>query len=101
MIYEKLDKLFTHYLYKENSKDEISAFRNQFEVIFSFFRDEIEDEVGTTNYELLDDIYMAFDSYEPDENIRACDKYCIGEAELMDKIRKIYKKISILQKKGG
>lgn len=43
---------------------------------------------------------MAFDSYEPDENIRACDKYCIGEAELMDKIRKIYKKISILQKRG-
>lgn len=95
MIFEKISELFSHYLSKEISKDEISSFQAQFELLFDSFRDEIENEIGKVNYELLDDIYMAFDSYEPDENIRVDDKHCIDEAELLDKIREIYKKISI------
>ena len=93
MIFEKINDLFTHYLYKEVSKDEIYHFQYQFEVLFSCFRKEIQDEIGSKNYELLDSIYMFFDSYEPDENIRTYDKYCIDEVTLINKVRGAYEKI--------
>lgn len=95
MIFEKIKQLFEYYLNKKISKEEVAEFQNQFEVLFTFFRNEIENEIGSKNYELLDLIYMAFDSYEPSEQIRACDKFCIDEVKLMEKIREIYKKISI------
>ncbi len=44
MIYKKLQNLFSHYLYKDNSKEELEAFRNQYEMIFDTFRDELIDE---------------------------------------------------------
>lgn len=93
MIYEKIETLLLHYLYKENLKEEIIEFRNQFEAIFDCFRNELRKEVGTKKYELLDEIYMFFDSYEPNEEIRAYEKYCIDEVTLMQKIKMFYIKL--------
>ena len=90
MIFEKLQKLFSHYLYKENSEEEIAEFQKQFEVIFDTFRQELRAEVGEIKYEMLDQIYMTFDSYEPDENMRLNDKYCIDQKTLMARIKEIY-----------
>ncbi len=96
MIFEKIKKLFSHYLYKENSKEELVEFRKQFEVIFDFFRQELEDEIGTEKYELFDEIYMIFELYESDEKIRMSENYCIDENTLICKIRKIYERIIVL-----
>lgn len=94
MIFEKLQKLFSHYLYKENSEEEIAEFQKQFEVIFDTFRQELRAEVGEIKYEMLDQIYMLFDSYEPSEDIRINDKYCIDQKTLMAKIEKTYNEIT-------
>jgi hypothetical protein len=93
MIFEKIDKLLKYYLGKDISKDEILEFQKQFEVIFSSFRDELKNEVGIHNYEILDSIFMAFDSYEPNEEIRKTDKYCIDEYSLITKIKNEYESI--------
>lgn len=90
MIFEKIDKLLRHYIGKDISKDEILEFQKQFDVIFSSFRDELKNEVGIHNYEILDSIFMAFDSYEPNEEIRKTDKYCIDEDSLLKKIKNAY-----------
>lgn len=95
MIFEKVDRLFKYYLYKEVSKEEILEFRKQYEVIFENFRDELEVEIGTVNYEILDSIYMIFDSYEPDEKIRADDEHCINEANLLKNVKTSYESIKI------
>ena len=96
MIFEKLQKLFSHYLYKENSEEEIAEFQKQFEVIFDTFRQELQAEVGEIKYELMDRIYMTFDSYEPDENIRLNDKYCIDQKTLMVKIKELYNETTLV-----
>ena len=93
MIFEKIDKLIRYYLGKNISKDEILEFQIQFEVIFSNFRDELENEIGIYKYEILDSIYMAFDSYEPNEEIRKDDKFCIDEYSLITKIKNAYESI--------
>lgn len=36
--------MFSHYLYRNNSKEELEAFRNQYEMIFDTFRSELIDE---------------------------------------------------------
>jgi hypothetical protein len=93
MIYEKLIQIINHYINKELSKDEISAFKNQFEVIYSNFSDELEKEIEVEKFEILDSIYLYFDSYEPNELIRDEDPYCINENDLIEKIKGIYKKL--------
>ncbi len=93
MIFDKIKKLFSYYLYKENTEEEIVEFRIQYEVIFDCFRQEIIDEIGTKKYEILDDIYMIFDSYEPDEKIRINEGYCINETTLMYRVKELYEKI--------
>lgn len=93
MIFEKIDKLFKHYLYKEVSKDEILEFQKQFEVLFANFRDELDAEIGAVNYEILDSIFMIFDSYEPDVEIRMSDKHCIDEVDLIREIKCAYERI--------
>ncbi len=82
--------MFSHYLYRNNSKEELEAFRNQYEMIFDTFRSELIDETGTERYELLDDIYMLFDLYEPDKRIREQESFCIDETELIRRIKSIY-----------
>lgn len=93
MIFEKIDKLLKHYIGRDVSKDEILEFQKQFEVIFSNFRDELEAEIGIRNYEILDSIFMAFDSYEPNEEIREVDKHCIDEDSLIAKVKDAYERI--------
>lgn len=93
MIFEKIDNLIRYYLGKNISKDEIIEFQNQFEVIFSSFRDELKNEIGIYKYEILDSIYMAFDSYEPNEEIRKDAKFCIDEKSLITKIENAYESI--------
>ncbi len=44
-------------------------------------------------FELLDDINMICDSFEPKEAIRAGDSYCIDEETLRQKVHDIYTKI--------
>lgn len=95
MIYEKLMEISKHYIYRELLKEEVIAFRDQFEIIFSNFSKELEKEVSTEEYELLDSIYLAFDSYEPNELIRTNEKYCIDEKELINKIKYIMEKIEM------
>lgn len=63
-------------------------------MIFSSFREELEAEIGIEKYEILDSIFMAFDSYEPNEKIRASEKYCIDEVALIGKVKEAYEKIS-------
>lgn len=96
VIFEKIEGLILHYICKENSKEEISEFQKQFEVLFDYFREELVDEIGTEKYELLDDIYLAFDQYEPNEIIREEENYCIDEFTLIRKIKKIYEKLKEL-----
>lgn len=93
MIFEKIDKLLNHYIGRAVSKDEILEFQKQFEVIFSSFRDELEAEIGIRNYEVLDSIFMAFDLYEPNDEIREADKHCIDEDCLIAKIKAAYERI--------
>ncbi|MBI9051171.1 MAG: hypothetical protein JEZ00_17240 [Anaerolineaceae bacterium] len=93
MIYEKLVQIISHYINKELSMDEILAFKNQFEVIYSNFTNELEKEIEIEKYEILDSIYMHFDSNEPNEQIRENDQYCIDENELIDNIKDTYNKL--------
>ncbi len=93
MIFEKIDKLLKHYIGRDVSKDEILEFQKQFEVIFSSFRDELVAEIGIRNYEILDSIFMAFDSYEPNEEIREADNHCIDEDCLIAKVKDAYERI--------
>ncbi len=95
MIFEKINKLLAFYLQKNVSKEDVVEFQTCFEVIFSSFRDEIEDEVGIENYEVLDEMYLIFDAYEPDQNIRSYDNHCLDEQTVMSKIREMYKKLDI------
>ncbi len=93
MIYEKLHALLTHYLAKENTTDELLAFQTQFTVLFDFFRAELKDEVGLQALELLDEMYMALDAYEPNAEIRACERYCIDAPTLMHKLQTVARKL--------
>lgn len=96
MIYEKIELLFSRYFNDSTlDKEKIYWLQVQYEVLFDFFRDELEAEVGSVNYGFLDDIYMTFDRYEPDENIRADDNCCIGEKELIEKVKALYAKIEL------
>lgn len=95
VIFEKNNKLLAFYLQKNVSKEDVVEFQTCFEVIFSSFRDEIEDEVGIENYEVLDEMYLIFDAYEPDQNIRSYDNHCLDEQTVMSKIREMYKKLDI------
>ncbi len=95
MIFEKIITLFDHYLYKDNSDEEMLEFQKQFEVIFDLFRKEIKLEIGEKKYELLDDIYMIFDLYESNEEIRSNEPYCLDKAEVTQRIKDKYQKITI------
>lgn len=95
VIFEKINNLLTFYLQKNVSKEDVVEFQTYFEVIFSSFRDEIENEVGIENYEVLDEMYLIFDAYEPDENIRSSDNHCLDEQAVISKIREMYKKLNI------
>lgn len=95
MIFEKIITLFDHYLSKDNSDEEMLEFQKQFEVIFDLFRKEIKSEIGEKKYELLDDIYMIFDLYESNAEIRANEPYCLDKAAVTQRIKDKYQKITI------
>ena len=86
MISKKLIELSKCYLSADRTKDELVAFCNQYDVIFSNFTDEIERECEKDTFAVLDKIFMLCDSYEPNEEIRQDEPYCIGEDELQRKV---------------
>lgn len=94
MIYNRILKLLSYYLCKENTKEELLEFRNQFEELYDTYRDELYDEIGQYKYELLDDIYMIFDSYEEEEAIREYDQNCIDEVTLLSRIKIVFEKLT-------
>ena len=51
MIFEKIITLFDHYLYKDNSDEEMLEFQKQFEVIFDLFRKEIKFETRLDRFQ--------------------------------------------------
>lgn len=93
MIFKKIELLFSRYFHKDNSPEELTVFRTEFETIFDYFRDELEAELGRKRFELLYEIYMIFDMYEPDENIRENDNHCIDEERLLKVIKEKYGEI--------
>lgn len=93
MISKKLIELAKYYTSEKKSKDELISFCNQFDVIFSNFINEIEKEVGESNFSLLDEIFMICDFYESNEDIRKKELYCINEDELQHKVSTALAKI--------
>ncbi|WP_430885739.1 hypothetical protein [Fusibacter sp. JL216-2] len=96
MIYEKLIELSNHYSAQERSNEEIEAFCNQFDVIYSNFSDELEKECSKEVFSLLDEIFMLCDSFEPNKDILAEEPYCIDEKELQRNLKVILSKIEKL-----
>ncbi len=93
MIAEKLVELSKYYMNQIRCKDELIAFCNQYDVIYSNFTSELEQECTSELFKLFDIVFMLCDSYEPDRVIRQNEPYCIGEEELQKKVYDILKKI--------
>lgn len=96
MIREKLIELLSHYIAHERSNEEIEAFCNQFDVIYSNFTDELEKECSKEEFSLLDEIFMLCDSFEPNKDILEDEPYCIDEIELQRNLKVILSKIEKL-----
>ncbi len=96
MIREKLIELSRYYTNQVRSKDELMAFCNQYDVIYSNFTNELENECSNELFELLDDIFILCDSYEPNDDIRQGEPYCIGEDELQNEVISVLDKIDKL-----
>lgn len=82
MIAEKLVELSKYYTNQPRNKDELIAFCNQYDVIYSNFTSELEQECSSEMFELLDSIFVLCDAFEPNEEIKGNEPYCIGEEEL-------------------
>ena len=91
MIYNKIKNILIYYLERDNSKEEILEFQKQFEVLFDTFKDELFYELDEKKFEALDQIYMLFDSYEENEDIRKFEPYCIDETMLIKRINEVFK----------
>ena len=82
---------------KYNSKDlsleDILTFREEYDDLIDYNRDTIIAEIGKSNYELLDDIYMDLEMYEENIDIRKKEKYCIEEQQLLKRISEKYMKL--------
>ena len=82
---------------KYNSKDlsleDILTFREEYDDLIDYNRDTIITEIGKSNYELLDDIYMDLELYEENIDIRNNEKYCIDEHQLLKRISEKYMKL--------
>ncbi len=89
MIREKLINLSKYYMRKDSSKEELIAFCNQYDVIYSNFTKELERECSRDIFALLEKIFILCDSYEPNEKIRENEPYCISGEQLQLKIREI------------
>ncbi|ENJ9654216.1 hypothetical protein AB2T14_001839 [Clostridium botulinum] len=87
MISEKLINLTKYYVLHERTKEEMIEFCNQYDVIFSNFAEEIFTEVDDVVYEILDEIFRIVDSYEPNEDIRNSEPYCIDEVSLKNNVK--------------
>lgn len=96
MIWEKLIELSKYYTESSRTKDELVAFCNQYDIIFSNFSNELEKECDEELYSALHEIFMLCDSYEPNEEIRQEEPYCIGESELQSKVISALEKVNVL-----
>ncbi len=96
MIMEKLIELTEYYIREERCKEELIEYCNQYDVIYSNFKENLELECSKLVFELFDDIFMICDSFEANENIRFYEKHCIDENELVKKIKKKFLKINQL-----
>ncbi len=93
MISQKLFGISRYYSEQEKSPEEITSFCNQYDVIFSNFISELQNEVDEFTFGILDEIFMICDSYEPNAEIRKVENYCIDELELQKKVRLALKKL--------
>lgn len=93
MIFEKLIELSNYYTVQSRNTDELIMFCNQFDAIFSNFRDELEQECTSYEFEMLDSIFMLCDLYEPNKEIRKNEPYCIDDDELQNKVRDVLSKL--------
>ncbi|ORX22867.1 hypothetical protein BVF91_09480 [Thermoanaerobacterium sp. PSU-2] len=73
-----------------NNNLNIDGFIENFQVLYEQKQDLLTDE----EMSLFDDIYMACEYYERDENIRNEYHLYIGENELRQKVQKLVKKLA-------
>ena len=93
MEYEKLINIVVNYIECNDSKETAERFCYEFMDTFYTVQNDLEQEVSQDIYEIFDDINLTCDSYEPNEEIREMDKYCIDEITLRNKVVKYYQQI--------
>lgn len=93
MSYKKLTVIIKEFIESDSYAEVAETFCNNYMDTYFDERDNLESEVDKHTLELLDDINMFCDSYEPNKAIRASDSYCIDEETLRKKVLDIYTKI--------
>ena len=92
MIYNKIKNILIYYLERDNSKEEYDIENlTVYNILFDTFKDELFYELDEKKFEALDQIYMLFDSYEENEDIRKFEPYCIDETMLIKRINEVFK----------
>lgn len=71
------------------------TFCNEYMDMFYNMCEELQRELPSKIYNILDEINWICDSYEEDEAIRSTDSYCIDENILREKIKNIIKRTDI------
>ena len=75
-------KLINDFISSEMSDENILKFRNEYDNLMDNSRESLFLELGTDQYNILDDIYMLLEMYEEDDMIRKNDKHCINKETL-------------------
>lgn len=90
--YNKILDLVRDYINGNINKEISQKFCDEFMDMFYAERDVLEKEVSKEVYEILDDLNLVCDSYEPNAQIREMDRYCIDEISLRNRVVELYKK---------
>ena len=86
-------KLIKDFISSEMSDENILKFRNEYDDLIDNSRESLFLELGSDQYNILDDIYMLLEMYEEDEIIRKSDKHCINNNVLYSGIMEKYEEL--------
>lgn len=86
--YKELIKFIKDYINSAYNVKQTIAFCDQYMEAFDNIRESSLNLPSDKFYELLDDIYMECDAFEPNNLIREGDIHCIDEQQLRERIQK-------------
>lgn len=86
MEFEHMLETIKHFISNETTTADCERFTEYYMDRFYDLTDLLESEVPKQIFEILDDINLICDAYEPHIGIRNNDKHCIDESQLKEKV---------------